>query len=224
MKLASYSLFTSMTEFKRLNNFRPYRADIVFNCVDEKLYFFDSSLKKEKIILMISNLTKENVKRKMILETIIASKSFLFNNPDYKFIICGKWGDGLLQIKELINSLGLDNKIILKGSVTLEDKLVFLKKAKIYLQPTIAEGFGLAILEAQACGTPVITSFEPCINEIFSDSVFRINNIHDLNEPFNLLTKNPHIYQEYLYKGIQNSKKYSKDIRAEKIQKIIMSL
>ena len=224
MKLASYSLFTSYTEFSRLDNFKPRRTEVLFNCVDENLYSYDANIQKEKIILMISNLTKENVKRKMILETISASKSFLLHNSDFKLIICGQWGEGLSSVKDLINTSGLQNNVILLGSIALKDKISLLKRAKIYLQPTIAEGFGVAILEAQSCGTPVITSFEPCINEIFSDSVIRIKDINDINETLNILAFDSKVYYQYLKDGIINSKKYTKNIRAKKLQNIIKSL
>jgi glycosyltransferase involved in cell wall biosynthesis len=224
MKLASYSLFTSYTEFNRLGNFKPRRSEVLFNCVDDNLYSTDANVQKEKIILMISNLTVENVKRKMILETINATKLFLLQNSDFKLIICGKWGDGLSSVKDLISKLGLKNNVILKGSVTLGEKISLLQKAKLYLQPTKAEGFGVAILEAQSCGTPVITSFEPCINEIFSDSVVRVNNLNDLNEALNELVFNSKFYNQYLNNGLINSKKYTKTIRAKKLQIITESV
>jgi glycosyltransferase involved in cell wall biosynthesis len=224
MKLASYSLFTSYTELIRLGNFKPRRSEVLFNCVDDNLYSYDENIQKEKIILMISNLTVENVKRKMILESINAAKFFLLKNSDFKFIICGKWGDGLNSVKEFINTLGLENNVILKGSVTLDEKISLLQKAKLYLQPTIAEGFGVAILEAQSCGTPVITSFEPCINEIFSDSVVRVKAINDLDEALNKLAFNSKFYDQYLKNGLINSKKYTKTIRANKLQIITESI
>lgn len=224
MKLASYSLFTSYTELSRLGDFKPRRSDVLFNCVDENQYFYDVNIEKENIVLMISNLSKENVKRKMILESISSIKLFLLQNSDFKLIICGKWGDGLNSVKDLIKKLGLQNNVILKGSVTLEEKISLLQKAKIYLQPTLAEGFGVAILEAQSCGTPVITSFEPCINEIFSDSVLRINVLNDLYEALNKLAFNSKFYDQYLKNGIINSMKYKKISRANKLQIITKSI
>jgi glycosyltransferase involved in cell wall biosynthesis len=224
MKLASKSLFTSHTEFIRLENFKSKNFGILYNCVQHNKYFEDKKTEKKKIILTISNLTKENVKRKMILESLCAFSIFLKKNKDFIYIICGKEGDGLPSIISLIESLNISHNVIINGSVSVENKIDLLRTSLLYLQPTLSEGFGVAILEAQACGLPVITTFEPCINEVFSDSVIRASNIEDLSLNMDLLANNEILYDKYVKLGIQNSFKYSFQRRQKEIKSILNSL
>jgi glycosyltransferase involved in cell wall biosynthesis len=224
MKLASKSLFTSYTEFNRLESFKPKNFSILYNCVQHNKYFEDKKIERKKIILTISNLTKENVKRKMLLESLYAFSIFLKNNKDFIYIICGKEGDGLPSIINQIEFLNISHNVIIKGSVSVEKKINLLRTSLLYLQPTLSEGFGVAILEAQACGVPVITTFEPCINEVFSDSVVRASNIENLSLNMGLLANNDFLYDKYVKLGIKNSYKYSFQRRQKEIKSIIETL
>jgi len=69
-------------------------------------------------------------------------------------------GDGTLRRKteKRIKKYGLTNSISLIGRVGREQALQYLKESDIFCLPTIRENGGLAILEAMACGLPVITS------------------------------------------------------------------
>ncbi len=69
-------------------------------------------------------------------------------------------GDGPLRKKaeNRIKKYGLENSVSLMGRVSKERVLQYLKESDIFCLPTIREHGGLAILEAMACGLPVITS------------------------------------------------------------------
>ena len=224
MKLASKSFFTSKKEIERLGKFKPRSSDILYNCVNPTLYKPNEKDIKEKVILTISNLTKENVKRKMILESLHAFKLFQNYSKKYTYIICGRKGDGLELINEKIQSLGLLNEVKIIGDIPINKKITLLNTCSLYLQPSLAEGFGVSILEAQSCGAPVLTSYEPCINEIFGESVLRAEGAHDLCEKMNYILTNNDIYEKYVNLGFVNSKKYSFKIREEKIKSTIKSL
>lgn len=120
--------------------------------------------------------------------------------------------------------MNLSNNVIIKGSITDESKINLLQSSILYLQPTLSEGFGVAILEAQSCGLPVITTFEPCINEIFSETVIQASNIEDLSIKMDEIIKNPALYNKYVKLGFQNSHKYSFERRKKELKLIIDSI
>lgn len=73
---------------------------------------------------------------------------------------------GLKLVNELIKQYGLEEKIIKPGQITEDELVVFYNLAEIYIQPSFYEGFGLPVLEAFACGTPVISSNQGSLQEV----------------------------------------------------------
>ena len=108
-------------------------------------------------------------KRKNILSII---KIFSQTNhlSEYKFVIAGLiQGKQLAELKENLKSLNLEERVILFGYGT-EDQLASLyQHADFFIYPSFYEGFGLPVLEAMACGCPVITSSNSSMSEIVSD-------------------------------------------------------
>ena len=70
----------------------------------------------------------------------------------------------------LIHELGLDARVVLTGRVSEEDKLGLMQGATVYVTPSLYEGFGLSVLEAMACGIPVIAANRTSIPEVVGDA------------------------------------------------------
>ncbi len=78
--------------------------------------------------------------------------------PGPKLVIAGPPGWLYNAIVGRVRQLGLTGRVIFPGYVAPEDKAALLSGALAYLLPSLYEGFGLPVLEAMACGTPVLTS------------------------------------------------------------------
>ncbi len=76
----------------------------------------------------------------------------------HELVLVGKPGYGYARIKQHISNSKYQNTVIEKGYVTEEEKWVLLKNADVFLFPTLYEGFGIPVLEAQAAGVAVVTS------------------------------------------------------------------
>ena len=59
---------------------------------------------------------------------------------------------------ELVANLDISGRVIFPGYIAQEDLPALYSLAKIFVYPSYYEGFGLPVLEAMACGTPVITT------------------------------------------------------------------
>lgn len=79
-------------------------------------------------------------------------------NQDLKLVIAGKPGWLYNEILERVQRLELAGRVILPGYIEDEAKPVLLSGALAYVFPSLYEGFGLPLLEAMACGVPVLTS------------------------------------------------------------------
>lgn len=75
-------------------------------------------------------------------------------DPEFKYVL------------DYIRQSGLDKTVILPGSVPREDLPIFYNAARLVVYPTLYEGFGFPVLEAMACGTPVVTSNNSSLPEI----------------------------------------------------------
>jgi glycosyltransferase involved in cell wall biosynthesis len=96
---------------------------------------------------------------------------------DVKFIMAGKpWTSSMQQFRE---SSGLTKEIIERVEVSNEELQALYSGAIALLFPSIEEGFGWPVLEAQACGCPVITTNRPPLTEIAGDGALFI----DVNTP-----------------------------------------
>lgn len=75
------------------------------------------------------------------------------------------------NIRKLINDLDIANQIFMPGFVPDEDLVAIYNLAAVYVQPSFAEGFGLPVLEAMACGCPVVSSKTSSLTEIAGPSL-----------------------------------------------------
>lgn len=69
-----------------------------------------------------------------------------------------------------IEQRGLQDRVVLTGFVSDADKLALYQGAAIYATPSLAEGFGLTVLEAMACGVPVIAANRTSLPEVVGDA------------------------------------------------------
>ncbi|MDR0232454.1 MAG: glycosyltransferase family 4 protein [Dysgonamonadaceae bacterium] len=74
--------------------------------------------------------------------------------------------------QEFLQSLGVENKVLCYVGVD-DNLLAYLyRHAKAFVFPSLNEGFGIPILEAWSCGTPVVLSENPCFLEVAEDAGF----------------------------------------------------
>jgi glycosyltransferase involved in cell wall biosynthesis len=69
----------------------------------------------------------------------------------------------------------LEQQVILTGYVPSADLPVFYNAASLMVYPSVFEGFGLPVVEAMACGTPVITSYGSSLEEIASGAALLVD-------------------------------------------------
>jgi len=93
--------------------------------------------------------------------------------PDYNLIIPGH-NDTVYgkEVQAMAVSMGLDQRVILPGAVSDAQKLWLYRHCEAFLFPSLAEGFGLPVIEAMMCGKPVFLSNATCLPEIGGDAAF----------------------------------------------------
>ncbi|HEV7235682.1 MAG TPA: glycosyltransferase family 1 protein, partial [Ktedonobacteraceae bacterium] len=75
-----------------------------------------------------------------------------------KLVLAGGKGWLYDAIFDRIQQLGLESEVIFPGYVTDTEQALWYAAAKVFVYPSLYEGFGIPVAEALACGTPVVTS------------------------------------------------------------------
>lgn len=114
-------------------------------------------------------------KRKNVKNIVKSFSQFSKKFPQYKLVMIGKPGYGWNEAQNIINSEHLSRKIKVVGFIKNEQLSNYYQKATALLYPSFYEGFGFPILEAMACGTPVISSNIPTIKDSFKENLLYVN-------------------------------------------------
>ncbi len=111
----------------------------------------------------------------------------------------------------MISNMGLKERVIFVGYVSDSDLVDLYQAADIYMDPSLYEGFGLQVLEAMSCGTPVLCSNTTSLAEITGDAAltYKPTDIRGFADGIEYLTSN--IAQAHLMRhaGILHASKYS---------------
>ena len=75
----------------------------------------------------------------------------------HKFLIVGADLPGTSPFRQVIAELGLERDVVIRGHASHDEMVSVYNAAALFIYPSSYEGFGMPVLEAMACGTPVIT-------------------------------------------------------------------
>jgi glycosyltransferase involved in cell wall biosynthesis len=90
-------------------------------------------------------------------------------------VLAGRRGWLYDDLFDRVRRLGLERRVRFPGYVADEDKAALLSGASAFVFPSLYEGFGLPVLEAQACGCPVITSTTSSLPEVAGDAALLVD-------------------------------------------------
>ncbi|MFT4577842.1 MAG: teichuronic acid biosynthesis glycosyltransferase TuaC, partial [Nitrospinales bacterium] len=155
----------------------------------------------QQIILSIGSLNK--TKNHTLLINTFAE--IAASNNSWHLYIIGE-GEEQQNLEKQILDVKLEQKITLLGSVDHNSISKWLKAADIFVHPSQSEGTPNVLLEAMACGLPVIASKVGGIPELIKDNteglLFESNSKDDLKEKLNRLTQDKQL-QKILAKNAQ---------------------
>ena len=129
----------------------------------------------------------------------------------HKLVLVGKPKHKYESVFEAIETSPFRDDIILTGFVEDDDLPVFYNAADVFVFPTLFEGFGLPVVEAMACGTPVITTNVSCLPDVSGGAAMLV----DPNDPEAFATamtsvlSDETVAQQMAERGLAHSAGYS---------------
>lgn len=103
-------------------------------------------------------------------------------NPHLKLVLTGKADYFQQKIRDMVLDLGIEKSVVFPGFVSDEDLVNLYQHTKLYVFPSLSEGFGLPGLEAMSFGAPVAASTATCLPEVYGNAAiyFNPNDVFDM--------------------------------------------
>lgn len=132
--------------------------------------FVERTEERQDTVLTIAWMEGGNAERKCLPQLIKAIPLIRASQPSIRFVIAGEKGSYYPRLETLAKQLGVMDIVDFPGVITESRKIELMQQSKVYLQPSIYEGFGLAILEAMSCGAAVVSSPVGEVPEVVGDT------------------------------------------------------
>lgn len=190
--------------------FKPLedKKDVYKMYIPEEGYFFflgntDPKKNTERTLVAYSKYLKQSeVKRKLLMADL--DKEYL---------------DGIIERNQIDN---IKENIVMPGYIVNSDLPYIYNHAVAFLYTSLRESFGIPLLEAMACGTPVITSNTSSMPEIAGENAILVNpeSSDEITEMMLRLEKDKDFYEQQRQIGLERAKLFSWRRTAENLLKL----
>ncbi len=210
------------------------KIKVVHNAFDEK--FFNNASADEtqevknkykiegKYILFMNTIKPLNNLTRLIeafskLKLILKGKN---PNSNYKLVLAGKSGWMADEIKQIAKDFGLKNNVIFPGYIEPRYLNALFAGADVFVSVPVYEEFGAPVLEAMACGVPVICSDVSSLPEITNGAALMVNpyDIEEIKCAILKILDDDKLRGELKRKGLDQARKFHWKKTAEETLKI----
>jgi glycosyltransferase involved in cell wall biosynthesis len=173
----------------------------------------------EEFLLYVGTIEK----RKNLLSIV---KSFKIIKSQIPLVVVGRPTKYLKEINEFIRQKDLSGKVLFYHNVSNEELPSFYRLAKIFIYPSVFEGFGIPIIEALYSGIPVITSTGSCFSEAGgTDSIYvSPENAEEIADSIDKLLSDQKLLTKMSINGLQFVQKFDDRKVAEDLMNVYKSL
>jgi len=203
--LSNYSK-QKIIEFSGIN---PDKVRVIGSvCRNEFRKLENPTQQDEGFILYVGRLNA----RKNIILLLRAYKNL---GGQEKLVLVGTWDWKKEDIKGEIERLGIKDKVIIKGYVSEKDLIRLYNQARVFVYVSLAEGFGLPVVEAMACGAPVVCSNNTAMAEVAGKAAMLVDpyNTDDITSGMRRVLEDRVLREDLIRRGFEIARQY----RSEKI-------
>jgi glycosyltransferase involved in cell wall biosynthesis len=230
-RIFAVSNFTR-NEIEKLFEIPSDRVEVVYNAIDERFLHGHATPAEREVIARRYQVTypfllyagrispHKNVVR--MIEAFSALKTELERDqayPDLKLIIIGDDLSGNPDLRRTVVRSGVQHDVRFLGFVPIEVLRIFYDEAKIFVFPSLYEGFGLPPLEAMAHGTPVVTSNVSSLPEVVGNAAVLVNpeNVFEIMRALHRTLMDKPLRDRMKERGYQQAAKFSWETSVRRI-------
>ena len=224
-KIFAVSQFTKL-EVQKLFGIDPGRIEVVYNAIDPRFLTGHASEADKQLLaeryqitypfLLYAGRISPHKNLVRIIEAFSALKAELAKQDlfhDLKLIIIGDELSKHPDLRRTVVRGGVQNDVRFLGFVPIEVLRIFYDAAKVFVFPSLYEGFGLPPLEAMAHGTPVLTSNTSSIPEVVGNAAVLVNpeNLFEMMRALQRVLLDQPLRERLRHAGYEQVKKFSWD-------------
>ena len=146
--------------------------------------------------------------------------------PRLSLVLAGRRGWLYEDLFKRVRQHGLEDRVLFPGYVPEVDKPALLSGALALVFPSLYEGFGLPVLEAQACGCPVICSTAASLPEVAGEGALLVDpfDVRGWAEAMGRLAADPDLRADLIGRGFANLRRFSWQRCARTVLSVIDAL
>jgi glycosyltransferase involved in cell wall biosynthesis len=233
-RIFAVSNFTKI-EIEKLFGIADERIEVIYNAIDERFLHGHTSVAERQIIaqryqvnypfLLYAGRISPHKNVGRMIEAFSALKAELQKDhayPDLKLIIIGDDVSGNPDLRRTVIRSGMQNDVRFLGFVPIEVLRIFYDEAKIFVFPSLYEGFGLPPLEAMAHGTPVVTSNVSSLPEVVGNAAVLVHpeNVFELMRTLHRVLLDQSLREKMKERSYQQVKKFSWEKSVRRIMEV----
>jgi glycosyltransferase involved in cell wall biosynthesis len=136
----------------------------------------------------------------------------------YNLKIVASTGFAKERFEEMTRKFGLQKYVGVLENVPTQKLVALYNKSLCFLYPSLYEGFGIPILEAMACGCPVITSNRGATKEVAGDAAYLVNpsSPREISKALKRIISDNKLYRKLRQRGLKRVKQFSWENAAKK--------
>ena len=233
-RILAVSNFTKK-DIERLFGIPGERIEVIYNAIDDRFRTGHATDADRKFIAERYQVNypfilyagrigpHKNVVR--IIEAFSALKGELEKEDqftDLKLIIIGDEVSRHPDLRRTVIKGGVQNDVRFLGFVSIDVLRIFYDVAKIFVFPSLYEGFGLPPLEAMAHGTPVVTSNTSSLPEVVGNAAVLVNpeNVFDIMRALRSVLLDQPLRERLKQRGYEQVQRFSWDVSVERIRQL----
>jgi glycosyltransferase involved in cell wall biosynthesis len=216
----------SKKDTERLFNVSTDRIEVIYNALDDRFRQGHATAEDRKLIaeryqvnypfLLYAGRISPHKNVVRIIEAFSALKAELQKDgqyPDLKLIIIGDELSKHPDLRRAVIKSRVQNEVRFLGFVPIGVLRIFYDLAKIFVFPSLYEGFGLPPLEAMAHGTPVVTSNTSSIPEVVGNAAVMVNpeNVFEIMHALHRVLLDQAVRDKLKARGVLQAQSFSWD-------------
>jgi glycosyltransferase involved in cell wall biosynthesis len=222
-RVIAVSQFTK-NEIEKLLAIPNARIEVVYNAIDERFLHGHATAADRELIaqrylvnypfILYAGAIRPHKNVVRIIEAFSALKSELQKEKvylDLKLIIIGDDLSSHPRLRRTVVRGCVQNDVRFLGFVPIDVLRIFYDTAKIFVFPSLYEGFGLPPLEAMAHGTPVVTSNTSSLPEVAGNAALLVNpeNVFEIRRGLQRVLLDPALRESMKERGYEQAKRFS---------------
>ena len=144
----------------------PARITVIPPGTDFTRFQPDAAVAREPVVLHVGRLKRYKATDHLLQ----AARKLKERGLKFTTVIIGD-GDDKPRLEALAAKLGLDDEVRFTGFIPEEEKLNWYRRSAVLAENSVKEGWGLIVMEANACGTPVVVANSPGLRDSSKDGI-----------------------------------------------------